>query len=113
MHHTLCRIAAMLAVLCSTLIGQEPDQPTTAVPRLITLNGVFHPAIGLPGTNENATFSVYKEQQGGLPASAYLLSGAASASSGVANATNPSAKTQAKLSNPKQPAPDLANGNAN
>ena len=190
MHHTLCRIAAMLAVLCSTLIGQEPDQPNTAVPRLITLNGVFHPAIGLLGTNENATFSIYKEQQGGLPlwqetqnvvldangrytatlgvahkegvpvdlfssteprwlgvqfnrpgeveqpryqlvsvpyalksvdaetlgglpASAYLLSGAASASSGVANATNPSAKTPAKLSNPKQPVPDVANGNAN
>ena len=181
MHHTLCRTAAMLAVLCSTLIGQEPDQPTTAVPRLITLNGVFHPAIGLPGANENATFSIYKEQQGGLPlwqetqnvvldangrytatlgvahkegmpvdlfssteprwlgvqfnrpgeveqpryqlvsvpyalksadaetlgglpASAYLLSGAASASSGVVNATNPSAKTPAKLSNPNRAA---------
>jgi hypothetical protein len=65
----LARILTLGAALSLyPLLGQQADKPTTSVPRLVRLTGTFHPANGLPpAPTEGATFSIYREEQGGTP----------------------------------------------
>ena len=65
----VARIATILVAVCiGSLFAQEPDKPVTSVPRLVRVNGTFHPANGLPvGTVEGATLAIYREEQGGAP----------------------------------------------
>jgi Chaperone of endosialidase len=69
MRPIIAALATIVTVLCpAPVLAQQPDQPTTSVPRLVRLNGTFHPANGLPfGLAESATLSIYSEEQGGQP----------------------------------------------
>ena len=71
MRRTFLRLAATLAMLGfgGVLLAQsvQPSSSQSA-PRLITINGVFHPADGQPVSRvEGVTLAIYADETGGVP----------------------------------------------
>jgi len=58
----------LLTVSLAPLFAQQAAQTSTSVPRLLRVNGSFHPANGSPaGATESVTLSIYRDEQGGTP----------------------------------------------
>ena len=53
----------------AAVLGQQVPASATAsgIPRLVRFTGVIHPVISQPGMVAGATFSIYGEQEGGVP----------------------------------------------
>jgi endosialidase-like protein len=70
MRHLLVVLGLFIALLVPpmTAIAQTATDQSAAIPRLITITGVYRPADGTPpAAVETVTLSVYAEQQGGVP----------------------------------------------
>src|SRR5579883_42848 len=66
-----CHLACLALLLPAGLFGQQTlndTRPVTTVPRLVRISNTFHPANGMPAAPvESVTFSVYREETGGVP----------------------------------------------